>query len=197
MNKKIKFEAYPEKEVKVLIDTALNLEGTRNGIYFKLRLGLEDCVGFRKAANADKCLVVGTGVFKTCAAVKILVATNEAFDTAVSVQFTDTDGNVMHIGSAGSVITFTPDSTGNTGDFTLFYTEGPSVIFSMGASDVSQRDLVFALICDDKEAFQWSMKIAWLGGRCGIAAVLQELRGSGLFLLDEGGDDGDGDKEQH
>ena len=191
MEKLIKFGTHEGKEVKVLIDTALNLEGTRNGLYFKLRLGPEDRIGFRKAANTDKCFVVGFGIFKNCASAKILIATNDAFDTAVSVQFTDADGNVMHIGSAGSVITFTPDSTGNTGDFTLFYSEGPSVIFSMGASDQSQRDLVFALVCDDEEAFQWSVKIAWLGGRCGIATVLQELRGSGLFMLGEGGAVGD------
>ena len=195
MEKIFKFQPFAKSEVKVLIDTALGVDGTNHGLHFTFGLGPADRIAFRKRPEMESCVFSGTGVFRSCASFKLLLASSDAFDSRVCVQFYDDDGNPLVLGGAGSVLHMAPEATvGNPAEFTLFYSEGKSRIFSMGASSADRRDLVFSLIADEDEAFRWAIGVAWLGYRSGVGAVLTELGKSGMFMLPEGGD-GDGEPE--
>ena len=195
MEKIFKFQPFAKCEVKILIDSALGVDGTGNGLHFTFSMGPKDRVVFRKKPKMDSCVFSGTGMFRECAAFKILLASSDAFDSRICLQFYDSDGNPVSFGSAGSVLLMAPEATiGNPAEYTLFYSEGESRIFSMGASSTDRKDLVFALIADDDEAFRFAIGVAWLGYQSGVGTVLAELGKSEIFLLPEGGD-GDGDPE--
>ena len=186
----LKFKPFPSSEVKVLIDTALGVDGTDHGLHFTFSIGPKDRIVFRKRPEMENCIYSGTGVFRECASFKLLLASSDAFDSRVCVQFYDADGNPIQFSGAGNVLHMAPEADiGNRAEFTLFYAEGKSRIFSMGASSADRRDMVFALITDEDEAFQWAIGVAWLGYRAGVGSVLTELGESGLFMLYGGGDD--------
>ena len=188
MEKILRFKPFEKSEVKVLVDSALGVDGTGYGLHFTFSMGPEDRIAFRKRPEMDRCVFSGVGVFRECASFKLLIASSDAFDSRICLQFYDLDGNPIGLGSAGSVLHMAPEAAiGNPAEFTLFYSEGKSRIFSMGASSAERRDLVFALISDDDDAFQWAIRVAWLGYRSGVGTVLKELGKSDLFMLPEDG----------
>ncbi len=187
-----KIKPVPTHQTKVMIDTLLNLEGTKNALAFSFRGGPKDCIKFTKLHDSPKFTSEGYGKFKDCKHVRIYISSSEMFCTDVCVEFFDGAGEPLQFGNEGAVFHFSPEeSKGNKADFFIFYNEGSGRVFSMGASSEEAEDMVFALVVgeEDSDVFDCMVRISILGQRVGICRVLSDLVQGRVIKLQRGAND--------